>query len=67
MSIQEFTDKWISNNIDVSDLYGQTVETWIRDFVSLIIRQHHSGASMILYIHYIVKFMEDYREGKVEK
>lgn len=63
MNIQDFTDKWIAENVDTSDIYGWEVEANIRDFVALLIRQHHSGASLMYFSRVLIRFLNDYYSG----
>lgn len=57
MNLREFSDKWIVEN--VSDFYPEMSNS-VREFVAMLIRQHHSGSSLFSFMRYITMLMEDY-------
>ena len=61
MNFIEFADKWIDEN--VSTFYSD-MPTYVREFVALIARQRHSGASFRMFMGYIYKLIQDYRNQK---
>lgn len=60
MNFREFADQWIEEN--VNDGFYSNMSVYVRDFVALVIRQHHSGVSVWIYMRYLYQLLNDYEE-----
>lgn len=65
MNLQEFTDQWITKNVDTSDIYGERIESSIRDFVAMLVRQEYSEIAFGYFLESLMDFIVDYQNDRM--